>query len=84
MSIFALSVVPYISAAIVMQLFSNSLPYLQELKKDGQAGRNKITQYTRYGTVIFALIQLQILHTRKIFFLDHVLTKKVFVEHKLK
>ena len=57
MSIFALSVVPYISAAIVMQLFSNSLPYLQELKKDGQAGRNKITQYTRYGTVVFALIQ---------------------------
>ena len=56
MSIFALSVVPYISAAIVMQLFSNSLPYLQELKKDGQSGRNKITQYTRYGTVIFALI----------------------------
>ena len=57
MSIFALSVVPYISSAIVMQLFSNSVPYLQELKKDGQAGRNKITQYTRYGTVIFALIQ---------------------------
>ena len=57
MSIFALSVVPYISAAIVMQLFSNSLPYLQELKKEGQSGRNKITQYTRYGTVIFALIQ---------------------------
>ena len=57
MSIFALSVVPYISAAIVMQLFSNSVPYLQELKKDGQAGRNKITQYTRYGTVVFALIQ---------------------------
>ena len=49
MSIFALSVVPYISSAIVMQLFSNSVPYLQELKKDGQAGRNKITQYTRYG-----------------------------------
>ena len=57
MSIFALSVVPYISAAIVMQLFSNSLPYLQELKKEGQSGRNKITQYTRYATVIFALIQ---------------------------
>ena len=57
MSIFALSVVPYISAAIVMQLFSNSLPYLQELKKEGQSGRNKITQYTRYGTVVFALIQ---------------------------
>ena len=57
MSIFALSVVPYISSAIVMQLFSNYLPYLQELKKDGQTGRNKITQYTRYGTVIFALVQ---------------------------
>ena len=57
MSIFALNVVPYISAAIIMQLFSNSIPYLKELKKDGQAGRNKITQYTRYGTVVFALIQ---------------------------
>ena len=40
-----------------MQLFSNSIPYLIELKKDGQAGRNKITQYTRYGTVILAFIQ---------------------------
>jgi preprotein translocase subunit SecY len=57
MSIFALNVVPYISAAIIMQLFSNSIPYLQELKKDGQAGRNKITQYTRYGTVILAFVQ---------------------------
>ena len=57
MSIFALNVVPYISAAIIMQLFSNSIPYLQELKKDGQAGRNKITQYTRYGTALLAFIQ---------------------------
>ena len=57
MSIFALNVVPYISSAIIMQLFSNSIPYLIELKKDGQAGRNKITQYTRYGTAILALIQ---------------------------
>ena len=57
MSIFALNVVPYISAAIIMQLFSNSIPYLQELKKDGQAGRNKITQFTRYGTVLLAFIQ---------------------------
>ena len=57
MSIFALNVVPYISAAIIMQLFSNSIPYLQELKKDGQAGRNQITQYTRYGTVILAFVQ---------------------------
>jgi preprotein translocase subunit SecY len=57
MSIFALNVVPYISSAIIMQLFSNSIPYLKELKKDGQAGRNKITQYTRYGTAILAFIQ---------------------------
>ena len=52
MSVFALNVVPYISSAIIMQLFSNSIPYLQELKKDGQAGRNQITQYTRYGTCL--------------------------------
>ena len=57
MSIFALNVVPYISSAIIMQLFSNSIPYLIELKKDGQAGRNKITQYTRYGTAVLTLIQ---------------------------
>ena len=57
MSIFALNVVPYISAAIIMQLFSNSIPYLHELKKDGQAGRNQITQYTRYGTVVLAFVQ---------------------------
>lgn len=57
MSILALNVVPYISSAIIMQLFSNSIPYLIELKKDGQAGRNKITQYTRYGTAVLALIQ---------------------------
>ena len=57
MSIFALNVVPYISSAIIMQLFSNSIPYLQELKKDGQAGRNQITQFTRYGTVLLAFVQ---------------------------
>ena len=57
MSVFALTVIPYISSAIIMQLFSNSIPYLQELKKDGQAGRNAITQFTRYGTVLLALIQ---------------------------
>jgi len=57
MSIFALNVIPYISSAIIMQLFSNSIPYLQELKKDGQAGRNTITQYTRYGTALLAFIQ---------------------------
>ena len=57
MSVFALNVIPYISSAIIMQLFSNSIPYLQELKMDGQAGRNAITQFTRYGTVLLALIQ---------------------------
>ena len=57
MSVFALNVIPYISSAIIMQLFSNSIPYLQEIKKDGQAGRNAITQFTRYGTVLLALIQ---------------------------
>ena len=57
MSVFALNVIPYISSAIIMQLFSNSIPDLQELKKDGQAGRNAITQFTRYGTVLLALIQ---------------------------
>ena len=57
MSVVALNVIPYISSAIIMQLFSNSIPYLQELKKDGQAGRNAITQFTRYGTVLLALIQ---------------------------
>ena len=57
MSVFALNVIPYISSAIIMQLFSNSIPYLQELKKDGQAGRNAITQFTRYGTVLLSLIQ---------------------------
>ncbi len=57
MSIFTLNVVPYISAAIIMQLFQNAIPYLQELKKDGQAGRNALTQYTRYGTVLIAFIQ---------------------------
>ena len=57
MSIFALNVLPYISSAIIMQLFSNSIPHLQELTKDGQAGRNTITQYTRYGTAVLAFIQ---------------------------
>ena len=57
MSIFALNVVPYISAAIIMHLFSNAIPYLIELKKEGQAGRNAITQYTRYGTVALAFVQ---------------------------
>ncbi len=57
LSIFALGVMPYISAAIIMQLLSATVPYLQQLKKEGEGGRRKITQYTRYGTVVLALFQ---------------------------
>jgi preprotein translocase subunit SecY len=57
MSIFALGVFPYITASIIMQLLSNSAPSLMQLKKEGETGRRKITQYTRYATVLFALFQ---------------------------
>jgi preprotein translocase subunit SecY len=57
LSIMALGVMPYISAAIIMQLLSATVPSLQQLKKEGEAGRRKITQYTRYGTVALALFQ---------------------------
>ncbi|ODC04636.1 preprotein translocase subunit SecY [Terasakiispira papahanaumokuakeensis] len=57
MSILALGIMPYISASIIMQLFSAISPQLKELKKEGEAGRRKINQYTRYGTVVLALIQ---------------------------
>ncbi len=57
MSIFALSIMPYISASIVMQLMTAVTPSLEKLKKDGEAGRKKINQYTRYGTVFLAAIQ---------------------------
>ncbi len=57
LSIFALGIMPYISAAIIMQLMSSVLPSLKELKKEGEAGRRKITQYTRYGTVFLATFQ---------------------------
>ncbi len=56
-SLFALSVMPYISASIVMQLLSTSIPSLMALKKEGESGRRKITQYTRYGTVVLAMFQ---------------------------
>ena len=56
-SIFALGIMPYISAAIIMQLMTVVVPSLEALKKEGEAGRRKITQYTRYGTVFLALIQ---------------------------
>ncbi|MAK55363.1 MAG: preprotein translocase subunit SecY [Pusillimonas sp.] len=56
-SVMALGIMPYISAAIIMQLMSVVVPSLEALKKEGEAGRRKITQYTRYGTVFLALIQ---------------------------
>lgn len=57
LSIFALGVMPYISASIIMQLMSVVIPYFEQLKKEGQSGQRKITQYTRYGTVLLACFQ---------------------------
>ena len=57
MSIFALGIMPYISASIIMQLLTAVSPKLEQLKKEGEAGRRKISQYTRYGTVLLALVQ---------------------------
>ena len=57
MTIFALGIMPYISASIIMQLMTTVSPHLEQLKKEGEAGRKKITQYTRYGTVVLAILQ---------------------------
>lgn len=57
MTIFALNIMPYISAAIIMQLMTSVVPTFEQLKKEGEAGRKKINQYTRYGTVVLATIQ---------------------------
>ena len=56
-TIFALGIMPYISASIIMQLMSAISPALETLKKEGEAGRRKITQYTRYGTLLLGSIQ---------------------------
>ncbi|MBL8474145.1 MAG: preprotein translocase subunit SecY [Rhodocyclaceae bacterium] len=56
-TIFALGIMPYISASIIMQLLTVAIPSLEAIKKEGEAGRRKITQYTRYGTVALALVQ---------------------------
>jgi preprotein translocase subunit SecY len=56
-SIFALGIMPYISASIILQLLTVVIPYLEKLSKEGEMGRRKITQYTRYGTVALSLIQ---------------------------
>ena len=57
MTIFALGIMPYITASIILQLLTVVIPYLERLSKEGQAGRKKITQYTRYGTVLLSLVQ---------------------------
>jgi preprotein translocase subunit SecY len=56
-TIFALGIMPYISASIIMQLATMAVPHLEQLKKEGEAGRRKITQYTRYGTLGLAMFQ---------------------------
>ena len=57
MSIFAMGVMPYISASIIIQMMSMVVPTLMELRKEGESGRRKITEYTRYGTVVLAVFQ---------------------------
>ncbi|MEN6559888.1 MAG: preprotein translocase subunit SecY [Acidobacteriota bacterium] len=57
MTIFALGIMPYISASIILQLLTVVWPYLERLSKEGELGRKKITQYTRYGTIVICLIQ---------------------------
>ena len=56
-SVFALGIMPYISASIILELLTVVVPQLERLKKEGEAGRKKITQYTRYGTVLLSMIQ---------------------------
>ena len=57
MSVFALGIMPYISASIILQLLAVVIPSLERLQKEGEMGRRKITQYTRYGTVLLSIIQ---------------------------
>ena len=57
MAIFSLGIMPYISASIIMQLMTSMVPSLEALKKEGESGRKKINQYTRYGTVLLATVQ---------------------------
>ncbi len=56
-SVFALGIMPYISASIIFQLLQTAVPYLEQLKKEGEPGRKKINQYTRYATIVLAIIQ---------------------------
>jgi len=57
LSVFALGIMPYISASIIIQLLTVAIPHLERLSKEGEAGRRKITQYTRYGTILLSVIQ---------------------------
>jgi len=57
MTVFALGIMPYISASIILQLLTVVWPYLERLSKEGELGRRKITQYTRYGTLVLAFVQ---------------------------
>jgi preprotein translocase subunit SecY len=57
LSVFSLGIMPYISASIILQLLTVVIPHLERLSKEGEAGRKKITQYTRYGTVVLSIIQ---------------------------
>ena len=57
MAVFALGIMPYISASIILELLTVVVPYLEKLKKEGEPGRKKINQYTRYGTVVLSMIQ---------------------------
>ena len=57
MGLFALGIMPYISASIIVQLMTAMVPQLEQLKKEGEQGRKKINQYTRYGTVFLATLQ---------------------------
>jgi preprotein translocase subunit SecY len=57
LSVFALGIMPYISSSIILQLLTVVVPYLERLQKEGEMGRKKIVQYTRYGTVILSIIQ---------------------------
>jgi preprotein translocase subunit SecY len=56
-AVFTLGIMPYISASIIMQLMTYVVPTFEQLKKEGEAGRRKITQYTRYGTLVLAIFQ---------------------------
>ena len=56
-SVLALGIMPYISASIIMQLMTYVVPSLEAIKKEGESGRRKITQYTRYGTLVLAIFQ---------------------------